>query len=241
MSFLPASEAADARPSDAQEMPMTEAPPLRVLLVDDHELLRRGAAALLAGQAGLAVVGEASDGLTAVHLAEEVRPDVVVMDIAMRELNGFEATREIHRSQPEAEVLIFTMHESEHLVRETIAAGARGYVLKSDASQQLVAAVEALGRHEPFFGSPVAARVFDESRGPNRRPRERRRQAGLTQREREVVQLFAEGLENHEVAGRLGVCAKTVAGHRTRAMRKLRAETPVETAPAEAQSPSVAA
>ncbi|MEO6569167.1 MAG: response regulator transcription factor, partial [Opitutaceae bacterium] len=162
--------------------------PLKVLLVDDHELLRRGAAALIEGQAGLTVVGEASDGLTAVHLAEEVHPDVVVMDIGMRELNGFEATREIHRSQPNAEILIFTMHESEHLVRETIAAGARGYVLKSDASQQLVAAVEALGRHEPFFSSPVAARVFQESRGRKQKPRERRRTTGLTQREREVLE-----------------------------------------------------
>ena len=195
--------------------------PLKVLLVDDHELLRRGAAALIEGQRGLTVVGEASDGLTAVQLADEVHPDIVVMDIGTGEVNGFEATRQIHRSQPETEVLIFTMHESEHLVRETIAAGARGYVLKSDASQQLVAAVEALGRHESFFSSPVAARVFEELQDGKRQPRQRRRPGELTQRESEVMRLLGEGLQDHEVAGRLGVSAKMLETHRARAMRKL--------------------
>jgi DNA-binding NarL/FixJ family response regulator len=215
--------------------------PLKILLVDDHELLRCGAAALLAGQAGLTVVGEASDGLTAVHLAEEVRPDIVVMDIGMRELNGFEATREIQRSHPETEVLIFTMHESEHLVRETIASGARGYVLKSDASQQLVAAVEALGRHEPYFSSPVAARVFEETRGRKRQPLARRRLSGLTVREREVLGLLNEGLPAHEVAARLGVSVKTAEAHRARALRKLGAESQAESPSVVAQEPIVRA
>jgi DNA-binding NarL/FixJ family response regulator len=215
--------------------------PLKVLLVDDHDLLRRGAAELLAGQAGLEVVGEASDGLTAVHLAEEVRPDIVVMDIGMRELNGFEATREIQRSHPGTEVLIFTMHESEHLVRETIASGARGYVLKSDASQQLVAAVEALGRHEPYFSSPVAARVFQETRVRRRPPREPRRISALTAREREVVGLLNEGLEASEVAARLGVSVKTAAAHRARALRKLRVDSLAAVERDAAQEPIVPA
>lgn len=213
--------------------------PLKVLLVDDHELLRRGVAALLAGQAGLEVVGEASDGLTAVHLAEEVRPDIVVMDIGMGEINGFEATRQIHRLRPETEVLILTMHESEHLVRETIAAGARGYVLKSDASQQLIAAVEALGRHEPFFNSPVAARVFEETRSRKRQPRERCRTTGLTQRERDVVRLLNEGLQDREVAAQLGVSVKRVEAHRARAVRKLGIESPAEPQCCAVQDPIV--
>lgn len=214
--------------------------PLKVLLVDDHELLRRGAAALIEGQAGLTVVGEASDGLTAVQLAEEVRPDIVVMDIGMGGVNGFEATRQIRSSQPDAEVLIFTMHESEHLVRETIASGARGYVLKSDASQQLVAAVEALGRHEPFFSSPVAARVFGELRDGTRQGR-RRRSGELTQRESEVMRLLSEGLQDQEVAGRLGVSAKTFETHRARAMRKLGVNSLADLVANTAQEPIVPA
>ena len=202
--------------------------PLKVLLVDDHELLRRGVAALLTGHGGWTVVGEAADGRSAVQLAEQTRPDVVVMDISMRELNGFEATRQIHRSRPETEVLIFTMHESEHLVRATIAAGARGYVLKSDASQQLVAAVEALGRHEPYFSSRVAARVFEEVTPPRRQRRGRRRVAGLTQREREVVQLLAEGRHNREVAEKLAISVKTAETHRARVMRKLKVDSLAE-------------
>lgn len=221
MIAAPPEEAVERTKPVGVENPMSAALPLRVLLVDDHELLRRGVAALLTGHAGWTVVGEASDGRSAVRMAEETRPDVVVMDIGMRELNGFEATRQIHQSRPETQVLIFTMHESEHLVRETIAAGARGYVLKSDASQQLVAAVEALSRHEPYFSSRIAARVFEEVSLPKRPRRGRRRESGLTQREREVVQLLAEGLHNREVAARLGISVKTAETHRARVMRKL--------------------
>jgi DNA-binding NarL/FixJ family response regulator len=192
---------------------------LKVLLVDDHEVVRRGLAALLDVNPGWQIVGEAEDGRHAVRLAQETRPDVVVMDVGMPELNGFEATRQILKVLPETEVLILTMHDGEQLVREVIAAGARGYVLKSDAGRELVAAVHSLARHQPFFTSQMAARVYAEA---TQQPRRGRPAAlGLTRREREVLQLLAEGRNNREVAERLGLSVKTIETHRARVMRKV--------------------
>ena len=193
--------------------------PLRILLVDDHEVVRRGLAALLEGHDGWQIVGEAADGRSAVQLARATRPDVVVMDVAMPELNGFEAAQQIREALPRTEVLILTMHDGEQLVREVIAAGARGYVLKSDAGRQLVAAVRSLGEHRPYFTSQIAAKVYAESQA--RPSRGRPPSIGLTRREREVVQLLAEGHNNREVAERLGRSVKTIETHRARVMRKV--------------------
>ena len=200
--------------------------PLTILLVDDHEVVRRGLAALLEGTDGWQIVGEAADGRSAVQLARETQPDVVVMDVAMPELNGFEAARQIRAALPRTEVLILTMHDGEQLVREVIAAGARGYVLKSDAGRQLIAAVRSLGEHRPYFTSQIAAKVYEESA---RRPgRGRPPSIGLTRREREVVQLLAEGHNNREVAERLGRSVKTIETHRARIMRKVGASSLAE-------------
>lgn len=194
---------------------------LKLLLVDDHEVVRRGMAALLEGREGWEIVGEASDGRSAVKLAQATRPDVVVMDVVMPELNGFEATRQILKVLPRTEVLILTMHDGEQLVREVIAAGARGYILKSDAGRQLVAAVHSLGCHQPYFTSQIAAKVYDESRACPRRGRPA--SVGLTRREREVLQLLSEGHNNREVAERLDRSVKTIETHRARLMRKVNA------------------
>lgn len=166
------------------------------------------------------VIGEATNGREAVELALELRPDVIVLDITMPELNGLEATRQIVKGFPEAEILVLTVHDTASLVREVLDAGARGYLLKSDATQNLVAAVEALSRHEPFFTSSVSEIVlggFLSGRGPIRAggPRE------LTPREREIVQLLAEGKANKEVAALLDISVKTVETHRTNIMQKL--------------------
>jgi DNA-binding NarL/FixJ family response regulator len=198
---------------------MSDSVSLKLLLVDDHEVVRRGLAALLEGNDGWQIVGEAEDGRSAVSLAQETLPDVVVMDVGMPELNGFEATRQILRVLPHTEVLILTMHDGEQLVREVIDAGARGYVLKSDAGRQLVAAVHSLGRHQPYFTSQTAARVYEESCQQPRRGRPA--SIGLTRREREVLQLLAEGCHNREVADRLGRSVKTIETHRARLMRKV--------------------
>lgn len=204
---------------------MTEQP-LKLMLVDDHEVVRRGVAALLESHPGWMIVAQAADGRSAVQLAAEHRPNVVVMDIGMPELNGFEATRQLRNALPETEVLILTMHESEHLVREVIDAGARGYVLKSDAGLDLVAAVESLSRHEPFFTSVLASKVFAEGTRPPQRGRPT--VVGLSKREREVLQLLAEGHPNRVVAERLKLSVKTVETHRARIMRKLGVESLAE-------------
>jgi DNA-binding NarL/FixJ family response regulator len=134
--------------------------PVRILVADDHEVVRRGVCSLLESQPGWAVVGQAISGRDAVKKAEELRPDVVILDFSMPELNGLEATRQILKVVPRCEVLILTMHDSEQVAHQVLSAGARGYVLKSDASDKLVTAVETLCRHKPFFTSAISEMLF---------------------------------------------------------------------------------
>ena len=193
---------------------------LRILLADDHEIVRRGLRELLEEQAGWSVCAEAANGREAVELAVQSRPHVAVLDFSMPELNGLEATRRIRQTAPETEVLIFTMHESEELIREVLSAGARGYLLKSDASRQLVPAVESLARHQPFFSGRVSEVVlggFLKAGEEDRSPAAGR----LTSRETEVLQLLAEGKSNKQIASLLDLSVKTVETHRTAVMRKL--------------------
>jgi DNA-binding NarL/FixJ family response regulator len=193
---------------------------VRILVADDHEVVRRGVCALLEGHAGFQVCEEAVDGREAVEKAKKSLPDVVILDIGMPVLNGFDAARQIRKVSPASEVLILTMHESEQVIREVLAAGARGYVLKSDAGRDLVAAVEALSRHKTFFTSSVAEMVLQKYLEGN--PELTQSEAtSLTPREREVVQLVAEGRTNKEVATTLNISVKTAETHRTNVMRKL--------------------
>ena len=187
----------------------------RILIADDHDVVRTGLRAILSGQSGWAVVAEAEDGRQAVDLAVETQPDVAILDCQLPVLNGVDATREIRSCQPRTEVLIFTMQESEPLLRELLEAGARGYLLKSDARQFLIAAVAALAQHKPFFTGGVSETLLKAylSRGPAC-------DGALTARERSVVQLIAEGHSNRAAAQILGVSQKTVEGHRAAAMRK---------------------
>ena len=195
---------------------------IRILLADDHEVVRRGLRALLETHDGWEVCGEAADGRAAVELAQTLAPDIVVMDIGMPQLNGFDATRQILERARGIEVLVLSMHESEQFVREVIGAGARGYVLKSDAGRDLVAAVEALLRRETFFSPSVATSVRAAALRVAGPKRPSLRPAGeLTRREREVLQLLAEGRANKAVAKELGISVKTAETHRARIMRKL--------------------
>ena len=194
--------------------------PLRIVIVDDHAVVRRGVRALLESQPGWEVTGEAASGREAVDLAKRLRPDVVVMDVSLPELNGLDATRQILKDAPRTEVLVLTMHHSDELARNVLQAGARGYVLKSDADQSLIAAVESLRRHKPFLTSTVTEFVLDDYL--------QRTEAGsvspaaVTPREREIIQLLAEGKSNKETAAALAVSVKTVEAHRANIMRKLR-------------------
>ena len=192
---------------------------IRILIADDHELFRRGLAAELTQVAGWQVVGEAANGRDAVALAAELKPDLVVLDLTMPELNGLDAARQILGADPSLKVLILTAHESEQLVREVLSAGAQGYVLKSDAGRILVAALQALLEGGSFFTSNVARMVLegylrsesaDSAAGPV-----------LSAREREIVQLLAEGNSNKDIANVLKISVKTAETHRSNIMRKM--------------------
>jgi DNA-binding NarL/FixJ family response regulator len=182
--------------------------PVRILIADDHEIVRQGVRTVLERQVGWNVCGEASTGREAVAKAIDLRPDVVILDISMPELNGLEATRQIRRGVP-AKILILTVHESEQVVTEVLAAGAHGYVLKTDAGRTLVAAIRALLERRQFFTEGV--RAVPAVRGGGR----------LTPREREVLQLLAEGKSNKEVGAMLGMATKTAETHRAHILAKL--------------------
>jgi DNA-binding NarL/FixJ family response regulator len=177
---------------------------------------------LLAEQPGWQVVAEASDGRDAVEKTRTLKPDVIILDIAMPTLNGLEATRQIVKASPGARVLILTMHETDPLIREVLDAGARGYVLKTDAGRDLVSAVEALRRNKTFFTSKVAQMVIDGylRRKPQKHDPESPRDR-LTPRQREIIQLLAEGKSSKEVAVALNLSVKTAETHRANIMMRL--------------------
>jgi DNA-binding NarL/FixJ family response regulator len=204
--------------------------PLRILIADDHDVVRRGLKSLLESSEGWEVCGEANNGRQALELAQTLKPDVAVLDVTMPELGGLEVARQIARSLPRTEILILTMHESEELLREVLRAGARGYVLKTDSGRDLVKAVEAVSEHKTFFTSKIADMVVQGYLGGGGGKRSASPQAGgvLTAREREVLHLIAEGQSNKQVAATLGISTKTAEAHRINIMRKLKLHSVAE-------------
>ncbi len=194
---------------------------LRILIADDHEVARRGIRSLLENHPGWEVVAEASNGRDAVNAATRLKPDVALLDIGMPSLNGLDATRQILNVSPATRVLILTMHDSEQVVREVLAAGARGFLLKSDAGRDLVSAVEALQFRRTFFTTKVAQLVLEGYLHPGAVESDQVSRSLLTPREREVIQLLAEGKTTKEVATTLNLSVKTAETHRTNLMRKL--------------------
>jgi DNA-binding NarL/FixJ family response regulator len=197
---------------------------LRLLLADDHEIVRKGLRALLEAEPGWQVAAEAADGRDAVEKAQQIKPDIAILDISMPSLNGLEATRQIVKGISQTKVLVLTMHDSDPLIQQVLEAGARGYLLKSDAARDLVAAVDALRLNKTFFTPKVARLVLegylDKSPRESSSP-EVGYSSSLTARQREIVQLLAEGKSSKEVASALGLSVKTAETHRANIMRRL--------------------
>ena len=198
--------------------------PFRILLADDHEVVRAGLRALLEEHQGWEVVAEAVDGRQAVEKATKLKPDAVVIDIAMPLLNGLEAVRQIVKAVQNCRVLVLTMYDSDPLIQQVLQAGARGYLLKSDAGRDLVSAIDALRRNKTFFTPKVSQMVLEGYLDKNPKEKELGAVAEslrLTSRQREIVQLLAEGKSSKEVAAVLGLSVKTAETHRANIMRKL--------------------
>lgn len=194
--------------------------PLTILVADDHDIIRRGLKQLLTSRPGWEICAEAKTGREAVALAEQFKPDIVVMDISMPDLNGLEASQRIHRAFPKIGIVILTLHFSDQLVRDIVAAGARAYIMKSDADRDLVSAVEALANRRTFFTARAADMLLNGFSSQGGEPQAIKKDR-LTPREREIVQLLAEGKSSKEVAVALGISVKTAETHRANIMRKL--------------------
>jgi len=192
-----------------------------ILIADDHALVRRGIRATLAGDPRWQIVAEAENGQQAVELAAQLRPDVAILDLTMPALNGLDAARAMLVTHPQLRVLMLTVHETEQLIREVFRAGARGYLLKSDAGADLIAAVEALLDGRLYFTSRVARVVLDGFLQDGEWPRDKSGGGPLSPRERQVLQLLAEGRTNKDIARELDISVKTAETHRSNIMRKM--------------------
>ncbi len=200
---------------------------IRVLIVDDHTIVRKGIRALLTEIAGIEVVGEAADGQEAVAQANSLRPDVILMDLAMPKMDGIEATRQIKTSQPESRILVMTSFATDDKVLPAIKAGALGYLLKESAPEDLVQAIHQIHRGEPSLHPTIARKVLQEITHPSDRPPT---PDPLTKREAEVLLLVAQGLSNQDIARKLHISDPTVRSHVSNIMSKLHLATRIQAA-----------
>jgi two-component system response regulator NreC len=194
----------------------------RILIADDHEVVRQGVRTMIEREPGWEVCGVAANGREAVALAAELKPDVVIADMTMPELDGVQVVRQIKRLLPKTEMLVFTAHESESIVREVFAAGAKSYIRKTDVGLHLISALRSLREHKPFFTNEVSkvlfSRFLDESRDKSDSVSDEK----PSSRETEILRLLAEGESNKRIALALGISIRTVETHRAGLMRKLR-------------------
>ena len=194
---------------------------VRILIADDHQLIRRGLIAALADRPDWTVVGEAANGREAVDLVRQLHPDIAILDLTMPELNGLDAARQMRTVSPPTRILIVTAHESEQLLREVLEVGAMGYVLKSDADDVLPKAIDAVLRGRTFFTSSVGRLVVEGYLRSGQAELGEALESRLSPREREIVQLVAEGQSSKDIARLLQLSVKTVETHRSNIMHKL--------------------
>ena len=191
---------------------------VRILLADHHALIRGGLRALLRARKDFSICGEADNGIEAVELAIQAKPDVAIMDVNMPGINGIEATRQIHKATPNTEILIFTAESNEDIMRECLRAGARGYLLKWAADEQIIDAIDAVAQHHGYYSDSVTEKLL---RATDVR-------SNVTKREREILRLIAQGRRNREIAQMLGISLRTVEAHRAAGMRKLHLHSTAE-------------
>jgi DNA-binding NarL/FixJ family response regulator len=197
---------------------------LRILIADDHEVVRAGVRAMVEHEPDLEVCGVATNGRDAVVLATRLKPDIVIVDMTMPELDGVQVVRQIKRALPQTEMLVFSAHESESIIAEVFAAGAKSYIRKADVGHHLISALRSLQQHKPYFTDEVSRVLFARflkvvgSQDPSSSEK-------LSSREREIVRLLAEGKSNKENATTLGISIRTIETHRATVMRKLRVQS----------------
>ena len=197
------------------------ATPLRILVADDHDFIRQGTCAVLERQPGWEICGLAANGREAVAQATQLKPDIVVMDMTMPELNGLDAAIQIKRELPETEIVLLSAHQSEEVIRSAFKAGVKSFIFKTEAHQLLVESVQALARHQVFLTPKVSEVLLSEVIDPGQVKGGKR----LSAREREIVQLIAEGKSNNAVADALAISVRTAENHRAHIMRKLGADS----------------
>lgn len=201
---------------------------IRILLADDHTIVRQGLARLLEEQPEFKVVGEATNGHIAIEKAEKLRPDIIIMDIAMPRMNGIEAAKRLHKRLPQAKILILSMYSHDHYIHELLEAGISGYLLKDSSGSDIIQAIHAAMKNETFLSPSISKILVDTYRSPKKTSPRMERYKKLSNREREVFQLIAEGYSTRNIAEMLYVSISTVKSHRSNIMEKLGIDTPVK-------------
>ena len=203
-------------------------PSIKILLADDQTIVRQGLSRLLEEQPGIKVVGEATNGRIAIERAKELKPDVVIMDIAMPRMNGIEAAKRIRKHLPKTKILILSMYSQEHYIHQLLEAGVSGYLLKDSSGQDIIKAIHAAMKDETFLSPSISKVVVNSYLSPQKASSTAERYSQLSNREREVFQLIAEGHSTKQIANMLCVSISTIKSHRANIMEKLSIDTPVK-------------